>query len=61
MLSAQFVFVDFRPDDVLDFDTDALVPEMHDRIIVGVARRLGATCLSRDPAIEHSGLVPTIW
>jgi PIN domain nuclease of toxin-antitoxin system len=61
MGTAQLVFVDLRADDVLDFGTDGLVPEMHDRIIVGVARRLGATCLSRDLAIAGSGLVATIW
>jgi hypothetical protein len=34
---------------------------MHDRIIVGVARRLRATCITRDSKIIASGIVPTIW
>lgn len=59
--SGQFVFVAFLPEDVLDFDVDAAVPEMHDRIIVGVARRLGAACLSLDPYIVGSDLVQVVW
>ena len=59
--SGQFVFVAFLPEDVLDFDVDAAVPEMHDRIIVGVARRLSAVCLSVDPYIVDSGLVRVVW
>ena len=59
--SGQFVFVAFSPEDVLDFAADAAVPEMHDRMIVGVARRLGATCLSVDRQIVDSGLVPVAW
>jgi len=59
--SGQLVFVAFMPEEVLDFETDARVPEMHDRIIIGVARRLGAACLSQDPQIVQSGLVTTIW
>jgi predicted nucleic acid-binding protein len=59
--SGQFVFVAFAPEDVLDFDVDAAVPEMHDRIVVGVARRLGAACLSLDPYIVDSGLAQVVW
>jgi PIN domain nuclease of toxin-antitoxin system len=59
--SRQLVFVPFQPDDVLEFGTDAAVSEMHDRIVIGVARRLGAICLSRDVEIVQSGLAPTIW
>ena len=59
--SGQFEFVPFVADDVLDLDVDTTVPEMHDRIIVGVARRTNATCLSLDPQIVQSGLVTTIW
>lgn len=59
--SGQLVFVPFMPEDVLDFDGDANVPEMHDRVIVGVARRMNAVCLSRDPQIVQSSLVTTIW
>lgn len=59
--SAQFEFVSFTADDVLDFSADTAVPEMHDRIIVGVARRLGASCITRDSAITASNLVAVIW
>lgn len=59
--SAQFEFIPFTSDDVLDFDIDASIPEIHDRIIVGVARRLGASCLTRDQAIAASGIVPVVW
>jgi hypothetical protein len=31
----EFLFVPLKPDEVLDFDVDIPIPEMHDRIIVG--------------------------
>ena len=55
------MFIPFAPEDVLDFAATATVPEMHDRIIVGVARRLDAACLSVDLAITASHLVPVVW
>ncbi len=57
----EFEFVPFDSDDVLDFDQDAAVPEMHDRIIAGLARRLGVPVLTNDPHIVQSGLVKTEW
>jgi PIN domain nuclease of toxin-antitoxin system len=59
--SAQFVLLPFEPIDTLDFDTDKAISDIHDRIIVGVARRLGATLLTRDENIVGSGAVPTAW
>ncbi|MEK7833996.1 MAG: PIN domain-containing protein [Acidobacteriota bacterium] len=59
--SPQFVFVSVEARDVLDFDADAATPEMHDRMIVGVTRRLAATCITLDPQIVNSGLVKTVW
>ncbi len=59
--SAQFVLLPFDPTDVLDFEANAAVPEMHDRIVAGVAKRLGMPCVTRDPRIINSGLVSTIW
>ena len=59
--SAQFVLLPFEPIDTLDFDTDKAVSDIHDRMIVGVARRLGATLLTRDEQIEKSGGVATAW
>src|SRR5574341_936068 len=55
------VLASFDADDVLDFDRDAAVPEMHDRIIVGLARRLGAPLLTSDPVIIQSAVVKTEW
>jgi hypothetical protein len=59
--SRQFVLVAFRPDETMEFDVDRAVPEMHDRIIVGVARRLRVPLLTRDAQIVGSGLITTIW
>lgn len=59
--SAQFVLVPFMPEDVLEFAADAAVPEMHDRIIVGVARKLNAACLTKDAQITASNLTPVVW
>ncbi len=59
--SSQFEFVGFDAEDVLDFTADDAVSEMHDRIIVGVARRLSAGCLTRDAKIVDSKIVKIIW
>ncbi len=59
--SSQFEFVSFKAEDVDDFTIDAAVPEMHDRIIVGVARRLSAGCLTRDAKIVDSKIVRIVW
>lgn len=56
-----FRFVPFVASHVLDFDRDTSVPEMHDRMIVGLARRLGAPLLSVDLQIAASDLVPLVW
>jgi len=37
------------------------IPEMHDRIIAGVALSRGCPCITRDPAIAAAGIVKTIW
>jgi hypothetical protein len=59
--AGQFRFVDFKATDVLQFDALLAIPEMHDRIVVGVARALGLPLLTRDQSILHSGVVQTIW
>jgi PIN domain nuclease of toxin-antitoxin system len=65
-----FTLLDTRPEfrfaplvarDVLDFDDDAGVPEMHDRIIVGLARRLGAPLIASDLEIQSAKIVPVEW
>jgi predicted nucleic acid-binding protein len=59
--SRQFVFVPLKAEEVLDFDANDAVPEMHDRMIAGLARRLNAPCLTRDPQTVNSGVSATIW
>ena len=59
--SAQFVLLPFEPIDTLEFHRDNVVTDIHDRIIVGVARRVNATLLTRDGQITGSGVVTTMW
>jgi PIN domain nuclease of toxin-antitoxin system len=59
--SNQFVLTPFEAEDVLDFDADSDVIEMHDRIIVGLARRLRVPLLTVDRNIVNSGLVEVVW
>ncbi len=59
--SGQFAFVSFAAEDVSDFEPDAATSGMHDRMIVGVARRMDATLITKDGEIVKSGLVKTIW
>ena len=59
--AGQFRFVDFRAADILRFDALATIPEMHDRIIAGVAYAMNVPLLTRDPAIIDSKLVQTVW
>ena len=59
--AAQFVFVAFDADHVTDFDADAAVTEMHDRIIVGVARRLNAFLITRDKSMSENAEVDVTW
>ena len=59
--SSEFLIVPLEADDVLDFERDSLIPEMHDRIIVGLARRLNAPLLTSDSAVTKSGLVRIVW
>ncbi len=61
MAARQFQFVNFQASDVRQFDRLAAVPEMHDRIIVGVALARNCPCLTRDVSITNSGLVRVIW
>ncbi len=56
-----FRFVSFNPDDVLEFPKDSAVPEMHDRIITGLARKLGVPLITVDPLITAAGLVQIAW
>lgn len=57
----QFILTPLDPEDILDFDRDSAVTEMHDRMIVGLARRLGCPLLTVDKNITASGSVETVW
>lgn len=56
-----FRLVPLNPHHIEDFDQDAAVPEMHDRIIAGLARRLNAPLITADIQITESGRVRVIW
>jgi PIN domain nuclease of toxin-antitoxin system len=58
--SAQFILLPIEPIDTLEFERDRVVSDIHDRIIVGVARRVNATLLTRDAQIASSGVVATV-
>lgn len=60
-ISPSIHLVAFEAEHILDFTVDAEVPEMHDRIIAGVARRYGAPLVTSDAAIARSGLVTVVW
>ncbi|HQU91300.1 MAG TPA: PIN domain-containing protein, partial [Pyrinomonadaceae bacterium] len=51
---SQYVLTPIDPDDIVDFYQDHAVSEMHDRIIVGLARRLNAPLLTVDKIIVAS-------
>lgn len=56
-----FRFLPLNHHDVLDFEQDSPVPEMHDRMIVGVARRLNAPLITSDPLIVRADIVRVEW
>jgi PIN domain nuclease of toxin-antitoxin system len=58
--SRQFDLVPLQAEHMLDFEIDGIIPEMHDRIIVGVARRAKAPLISCDAAILRAQ-VPIVW
>jgi predicted nucleic acid-binding protein len=49
------------PEEILEFDNLNAIPEMHDRLIAGVAKRLDAPLLTNDRLIEQSKLVRIVW
>ncbi len=57
----QFDFVTMSTDDIMDFMLVKTVPSIHDRIIVGHARRLRVPLITNDRTIQASGSVKTIW
>jgi len=59
--SATIRSIAIRAIDTLEFERDKAVSDIHDRIMVGVARRVNAMLLSRDEEITGSGVVATVW
>ncbi len=57
----QYVPLDFVFAQVPGLGRLASVPEMHDRMIVDAALRLGVPLLTRDHEITASGVVSVIW
>lgn len=55
------IFEPLLPEHVLALSKDVAVPEMHDRIIAGLARRLNAPLLSNDLQIQAAQIVRVIW
>lgn len=56
-----FRFVPLFADEILDFDKDTAVPEMHDRMVTGLARRLNAPLITSDSLITAAGIARIIW
>lgn len=54
-------FLPLEAEQVLDFDRDKDVPEMHDRIIAGISRRLSAPLIASDPKIVEAGVAEIVW
>jgi PIN domain nuclease of toxin-antitoxin system len=59
--AAQYILPPLVSSEILDLETDRAVSEMHDRLIVGLARRLGATLISINKSITASGIVSVVW
>jgi predicted nucleic acid-binding protein len=59
--AGQYVFTPFEPEHVVEFDLDHQAGEMHDRIILGVARRMQATLLTKDESLRSLGSVRVAW
>jgi PIN domain nuclease of toxin-antitoxin system len=57
----EYEFLPYYPEDVLDLADDSAVPEMHDRMIAGLARRLDVPLVTSDGVIAESGIVRVIW
>jgi PIN domain nuclease of toxin-antitoxin system len=47
--------------EVRDLDNYREIPEMHDRMLVIAAKRLGATLMTRDQSIQSAARVPYLW
>ncbi|MEO6061767.1 MAG: PIN domain-containing protein [Thermoflexales bacterium] len=59
--ASQVSLVPLRAEDVAEFDLDADVPEMHDRIVTGLARRMKAGLITVARKIAECGNVEIVW
>jgi PIN domain nuclease of toxin-antitoxin system len=57
----EFQIAPFEHEAVLDFDRNQSVPEMHDRIITGLARHLNVPLITADRVITAARLVEIVW
>ncbi|MHB8628635.1 MAG: type II toxin-antitoxin system VapC family toxin [Aggregatilineales bacterium] len=56
-----FEYVGLEPEQILEFTEDSVIPEMHDRVIVGLARRLRAPLITSDGPITAANHVKIVW
>ncbi|MCY3944701.1 MAG: PIN domain-containing protein [Anaerolineaceae bacterium] len=59
--SSWFEFVPLTVKQAREFLELRAIPEMHDRLIAGHARKLGLPLVTNDPMIIDSNYVPIIW
>jgi PIN domain nuclease of toxin-antitoxin system len=56
-----FHLIPLSPEVAIDIQRLTALRDIHDRLIVAEAMRLGATLITRDLQITASGLVPVVW
>lgn len=56
-----YQFASFSAHEVLAFDDNDKIDEMHDRMITGLAIRLEVPLITKDKNITESGLITIIW
>lgn len=60
-LSLAYCVESLTVNDIQHLPTFSEIPEMHDRLIAIQAKRLGATVLTRDSALQSSPQVDWLW
>ena len=56
-----FELTSLSPEVAIDIQKLTALRDIHDRLIVAEAMRLGATLITRDMQITASGLAPVVW
>jgi PIN domain nuclease of toxin-antitoxin system len=56
-----FSFTSLSPQIVLRSQSLAVLPDIHDRLIVAEALEIGTALITRDRRIQESNLVQTVW